>query len=156
MSFRVKKRFDNPVQSFNVTPLIDIIFLLMIFFLVVCRFIEAENFEVSVTDNCKYAQDSIQAPEQLTTVTVLKTDGEKVEFAVGSKKINFDKSSDIPAEIARLIDAGPVKLPNDRQTVVLRIDRDICFGDAQFALAGIAASRAIDIRLAVLKEKSAQ
>jgi len=38
----------------------------------------------------------------------------------------------------------------------LRIDRDICFGDAQFALAGIAASRACDIRLAVLKEKSAQ
>ena len=39
-------RRTKTAASFNMTPIIDIVFLLIIFFLVVCRFIEAENFPV--------------------------------------------------------------------------------------------------------------
>jgi hypothetical protein len=35
----------------------------------------------------------------------------------------------------------------------LRIDKDVCFAEAQYALAGIAASSATDIQLAALKNK---
>jgi hypothetical protein len=35
----------------------------------------------------------------------------------------------------------------------LRIDKDVPFAQAQYALAGIAASSATDIQLAVLKDK---
>jgi hypothetical protein len=38
----------------------------------------------------------------------------------------------------------------------LRIDKDICFAEAQYALAGIAASIATDIQLATLKDKRAE
>jgi hypothetical protein len=35
----------------------------------------------------------------------------------------------------------------------LRIDKDVCFAEAQYALAGIAASSATDVQLAALKDK---
>jgi len=48
MSLRTTVQFRNPDRSgtFNMTPIIDIVFLLIIFFLVVCQFIEAENFRL--------------------------------------------------------------------------------------------------------------
>ena len=53
--------------SFNMTPIIDIVFLLIIFFLVVCQFIEAENFPVAVPDGCEFAQSEFEPGEQVTT-----------------------------------------------------------------------------------------
>jgi hypothetical protein len=44
-------------------------------------------------------------------------------------------------------------LPADRRVVILRIDKDISFSQAQYALAGVAASSATDIQLAALKLK---
>jgi len=88
MPSRITGRFSNSVQSFNMTPIIDIVFLLIIFFLVVCQFIEAENFPVTVPDNCQFAQSEPDPGAQLTTVTVMKTTEDEVDFAVGSEKVS--------------------------------------------------------------------
>jgi len=40
-------------------------------------------------------------------------------------------------------------LPPERRVVTLRIDKGICFGEAQYALAAVAQSSATDIQLAV-------
>ncbi len=58
MSLRTTVQFRSPDRSgtFNMTPIIDIVFLLIIFFLVVCQFIEAENFPVAVPDGCEFTQ----------------------------------------------------------------------------------------------------
>ena len=66
-------QFHNPNKSpsFNMTPIIDIVFLLIIFFLVVCQFIEAENFPVTVPDDCEFAQSDSEPGGQVTTVTVM-------------------------------------------------------------------------------------
>ena len=152
-------KLDNPFRSsktensFNMTPIIDIVFLLIIFFMVVSQFIEAENFPVDVPDNCNFAQNDSEQETQITTVTVMKTGEDENAFAVGAEIINASESSDIVEQLANLIDGQLRELPDEQRIVTLRVDKDICFQQAQYALAAIAESSATNIKLATLKEK---
>jgi len=150
MALRNINQFRTSSNSFNMTPIIDIVFLLIIFFMVVFQFIDAENFPVNVPDNCDYALDDQQPNRTLTTVTVLQSQSQ-VEFAVGAKKISPTDTADIAGELMDLINIQLKKTPPDQRTVILRIDKDICFSDAQYALAGISQSIATDIQLATFK-----
>ncbi len=134
------------------TGLIDIVFLLIIFFLVVSRFIEAENFDVVVPDGCDFAQSGVEASNPVTTVTVLENDEGKIDFAVNAEKIVASDYGNLVQKLAEMIDDRLADLPCDNRIVTLRIDKDICFSHAQYALAGIAVSSATDIRLAALKD----
>lgn len=155
MFLRTTGQFSRGVRSFNMTPVIDIVFLLIIFFLVVCQFIEAENFPVEVPDDCEFAQSDDERRAQAATVTVMKTDKQRSDFAVGSVKITESTYADIVERVAELIDTQLKNLPPGNRVVTLRIDKDICFAEAQYALAGVAASSATDIQLAALKDKRA-
>ncbi|HUV40412.1 MAG TPA: biopolymer transporter ExbD [Sedimentisphaerales bacterium] len=147
--------------GFNMTPIIDIVFLLIIFFLVVCRFIEAENFPVTVPDGCRFAADLSDAETAHAAVTVMKTAKGQLVFAVGSEKITTGvhakdiETAQVAVQLGRLIDSRLKNLPVERRVVALRIDRDIDFAQAQYALAGVAASSARDIQLAALKHTRA-
>ena len=153
MSFRIDGQFRSGVGSFNMTPVIDIVFQLIIFFALVCKFIEAENFPVAVPDGCEFAQSEPNRWPQLTTVTVMKTTEERSYFAVGSEKIVTSSYADMVERIAELIDVRLKDLPPEGRVITLRIDKDVCFAEAQYALAGVAASSATDIQLAALKNK---
>ena len=157
MFSEVFNQFHNTEKSgsFNMTPIIDIVFLLIIFFLVACQFIEAENFPVAVPDGCEFAQSEFEPGAQVTTVTVMKTTEGKSDFAVGSEEIAESDYSKLTDRLIDMIDARLKDLPPDRRVVTLRIDKDVCFSEAQYALAGVAASSAIDIQLATLKGKRA-
>ena len=155
MPSRITGQFDSGVRSFNMTPIIDIVFLLIIFFLVVCQFIEAENFPVTVPDDCQFARSDPEPGAQVTTVTVMKTTEDEIGFAVGSEKISASGYADIVEKLVQLIDISLSDLSGDRRVVTLRIDKDICFAEAQYALAAVAASSATDIQLAALKNKRA-
>jgi len=132
------------------TPIIDIVFLLMIFFLVVARFIEAENFPVAVPDKCEFADEQRPHRSQVTTVTVTKGEGGG-EFAVGAEKIDAEGAAEIVEQIAGLLDVRLKDLPAEQRVVTLRVDKEVRFAQAQYALAGIAASSAKDIKLAAIK-----
>ena len=153
MSLRTTRQFRSSVQSFNMTPVIDIVFLLIIFFLVVCQFIEAENFPVAVPDGCEFAESDAERRAQVTTVTVMKSGDGRSDFAVGSEKISGPTYTDVVEKLAQQIDVRLKDLPTDRRVVTLRIDKDVCFAEAQYALAAVAASCATDIKLAALKNK---
>ena len=72
-------------MKFNLTPIIDIVFLLIIFLVVVCRQIDAENFEISLPDKCQFAQAQADNSTGLITITVTRDSGGKyIIFAVGS------------------------------------------------------------------------
>ena len=138
------------------TPFIDIVFLLIIFFLLVCRFIVAENFEVTVPDDITSARPAPAADRQITTVTVMSTDTGRPIYAVGSEIIAAPSQGGISDAIAREIDTQLQHLRRDKRVVCLRIDKDICFRHSQYALAGISQSSATDIKLAVTKQKLAK
>ena len=149
MQFRSSTKPD----SFNMTPLIDIVFLLIIFFLVVCQFIEAENFPVTVPDDCGSARNGSDRGRSVTTVSIMKTDEGGSVFAVDSEKIALSGGSDLTEEISRLVDFSLESFPSERRIVTLRVDRDVCFSEAQYALAAISQSSATDIEMSVLRNK---
>jgi biopolymer transport protein ExbD len=153
MPLRTNNKFQGGMRSFNMTPIIDIVFLLIIFFLVVCQFIEAENFPVAVPDECGFAESDLERRGRVTTVAVIRTTEERTDFAVGAEKIAGASYADIVEKLTELIDVRLKDLPADDRIVILRIDKDVPFAQAQYALAGIAASSATDIQLAVLKDK---
>lgn len=155
MYLRTTNQFydSDKSYSFNMTPIIDIVFLLIIFFLVVFQFIEAENFSVDVPDDCQFAQVFSERPGQITTVTVMDSAEGEWQFAVGAEKITPSAHADISDEIAELIDSHLKDIPLEQRIVTLRIDKNVRFAQAQYALAGIAKSIAKDIKLATLKDK---
>jgi biopolymer transport protein ExbD len=83
----------------------------------------------------------------------MKTTKGKSEFAVGSEKISASSYVDMIDKLAESINIQLKDLPPDRRVVTLRIDKDVCFAEAQYALAAVAASTATDIQLAALKNK---
>jgi len=139
-------------MSLNLTPVIDIVFQLIIFFAVTCQFIEAENFPVLVPDNCNFASVIDQPGSQIITVTVLKDDSGKSVFAVGSEKIAASSYEQTADEIALMLNAQLKDLPAPKRVVTLRIDKDVPFAEAQYALAAVAKSTATDIRLSVMRQ----
>ncbi len=138
---------------FNMTPIIDIVFLLMVFFMLVCQFIVAENFDVSVPDDIASAQQDQDSDMPHTTVTVMFDGSGDVVYAVGSERIVSAENSleDISVSIAERIDRRMQNLPSGHRIVNLRIDKNIPYRQSQYALAGISRSGATDIKLAVKK-----
>jgi len=138
------------------TPVIDIVFQLIIFFALACQFIEAENFPVVVPMGCDSAQSEVESQSAYATVTVIKTGGAMSDFAVGSEKISASNYGDLAGKLAGLINDRLETLPADGRVVTLRIDKDVPYSEAQYALAAVAESTAADIRLAVMKDAEAQ
>ncbi len=140
------------LMSLNLTPVIDIVFQLIIFFAVTCQFIEAENFPVTVPDNCKFANTDEKPGTQITTVTVIKAGLGRSYFAVGSEKVAASNYEKIADRLTVFLDTRLKDLPAENRVVTLRIDKDVPFAEAQYALAAIAKSSATDIRLAAFKD----
>lgn len=152
MIFEVEKKTSD--GQFNMTPIIDIVFLLIIFFMIVCTFIVAENFEVTVPDDIDSARPADTAAKG-TTVTVMFDEAGQVAFAIGAELIDTSSRNQIAGDIAAAIDRQMQTLSADQRTVTLRIDKDILFENTQYALAGISQSTATDIKLAVIGQKRA-
>ena len=140
-------------ERFNMTPVIDIVFLLIIFFMLVCQFIVAENFEVAVPDGITTAAPDDADDDQITTVTVMFDENRGVGYAVGAEQIETTNSADISSAIAARINKQLQNLPPNRRVVCLRVDKDICFADSQSAIVGVSQSTATDMKLAVVNHK---
>lgn len=135
------------------TPVIDIVFLLIIFFMIVCQFIVAENFQVSVPDDISSGQQNDEQDSKTTTVSVILAGGGSVSYAVGSKVVASSGDDRISEAISAEIDLQLSSLPQEKRVVGLRVDREVIFKDSQFAIAGISESSATDIKLSVIRQK---
>ena len=146
------KHGNSRQHSFNMTPLIDIVFLLIIFFVITFQFIETENQVVNIPDDCKFAKkEPLNNPAELT-LNVVKNPQGTIDFLVGNEKINALSSEQLTEKITRLLD---MHLKDCRKKIItLRIDKDISLDKAQFALAAVAQSQACDIQLAVFDKKT--
>lgn len=140
-------------SSFDMTPIIDVVFLLIIFFMLVCQFIVAENFEVEVPQNVIMAQEVPVKQELMTTVTVMEEADERVWYAVGSECFALEDPERISDLIAGQIDIQLQPLKSERRIVSLRADKDLTFGQVRCALEGISRSSAEEIHWAVIKKE---
>lgn len=142
-----------PVESFDMTPIIDVVFLLIIFFMLVCQFIAAENFQVQVPDQISTARPAPPEQDLMTTVSVMKDADGRVRFAVGSRLLAVSDLEAVPGQIASGIDSQLRLLNPKRRIVRLRCDKSLPFGTTKYALAGISRSSATDIQWAVFKHE---
>ena len=132
------------------TPIIDVVFLLIIFFMLVCQFIVAENFDVTVPDEISAAHDQRIADEKPTTVTVMWQENGQVAYAVGSEHLD-SSAKGLADRIAKKINAQLDQPGVNEKVVSVRIDKDIDYRLSQYALAGISKSNAAKIKMAVTK-----
>jgi biopolymer transport protein ExbD len=134
----------------NMIPTIDILFQLVIFFILACQFAVVEQFPISVPDKCAAAKTSPQDQRNIITVTIMNAaSGDGVECAIGGEKLAKADGKSLAARIAEKLNE---KLTAAGQRIVcLRIAKDVPFGQTQYALSGVAKSAATDIQMAVQK-----
>lgn len=147
----MRKRFG--LKSFNsepadLTPVIDVVFLLIIFFMLVCQFMAAEQFAVAVPEDIQSAGPA-DAPQAPLTVTVLMDEGRAV-CAVGSQRLAEVKGQDLSMLITSAVNERLAA--SGEKTVRLRCDKQVPFGEVKYVLSGISSSRAEELDWAVVNE----
>jgi biopolymer transport protein ExbD len=150
------RRFYNSSSRevvLNVTPFVDILFLLIIFFILASRFVAPESYSVQIPDSIDQARTAATS-EGIATITLMRSADGRTDCAIGSEKMPHDNDKVVdPALLAADLDRRLQLLPPDARIVALRIDRKVPYRDAQYVLAAVARSQATSVRLAAIKEK---
>ena len=146
------KKLAQPFSTINMTPMIDIVFLLIIFFMVVCQFIQSENFEIEVPQRIDNAREQSKLDEKAITLSVQRTSGGDVLYAVGAEVVKADNIAGRVKMITASIDEAFGDTVEGRRIVNMRMSEDLVFAEYKAALAAVASSNASDIQLAVFRE----
>jgi biopolymer transport protein ExbD len=134
----------------NMTPMIDVVFLLITFFILVGTYTTQDSLEVVLPDKIVSGEKFNPQPGVLVTITVMQKDGQAC----------YSADSDIlPGQDARLLEKmitsaidGQELKPGQDLTVCLRCDKQIAFKDVRPVLEGIAKSSAEKIQWAIVKD----
>lgn len=127
--------------QFNITPLIDIVFLLIIFFLVASHFVRSENVEaVELPDATAAQQDDDATPNRLT-ITVL-ADG---TMKVNGRAITLDE---LPTLLISLVEGKKSKEPEVR----IRADRSVQWRVTEPIMLECAKLGLLNVKYAVMGE----
>lgn len=136
---------------FNITPMIDVVFLLIIFFLVASYFVRSEQSrEVSLPEASKGKADDFSAQKRLT-ITVEKNGRLSIAGRVVTETEVIDR--------IRLLSANPGDSEEPEQPVVLpevriRSDRDARYGAIRHLIEQCATHGIRSIRFAVASSGS--
>lgn len=149
-SFKYKPLFE--AETFDMTPIIDVVFLLIIFFMLVAQFIVAEQYKVEVPDAIQTAEAQLPQEQRPLTITVLPDAQAGVTCAMGSEKLAAVQGQDMKKLIASSINDYLNEHESAEKTVRLRCDRAVPFGQVKHILAGISQSQAENLDWAVLSE----
>ena len=145
-----KIRGSFEAESFDMTPIIDVVFLLIIFFMLVCQFIAAEQFQVEVPDQISSAQKAEPQKDEPLTITVMAGENDNVVCAIGSEKAGDVKGKDLALLIQSAVDQALLQEGIPDETVRLRCDKSMTFGQVKYILSGISKSKATNLDWAVL------
>jgi biopolymer transport protein ExbD len=139
--------FDGAGDNFSITPVIDIVFLLIIFFLLVCRFIETKPQQV----NLPVTAESIEQikPKTAEVVITISQSGEK--YINGSE---IYPSPDYPAGqlIKSRINTLLEKSQSQKRTADLKIDKFSPCTEFKDILQAVSESNIEDVRLSVIQQ----
>lgn len=127
---------EEQKAAFQMAPMIDVVFLLLIFFMSVSTFHQLESIEdisLPVADKSKTLE---KTPQNL--VINIKRDG----------AIIMNQNLYKPTQIARILSETPIE-----QSVVIRADKDIFHGRVAEILSACAAAGVWDISIATYQEE---
>jgi len=146
--FKYKGLFE--AETFDMTPIIDVVFLLIIFFMLVAQFIVAEQYQVDVPDAIQTARTQETEETHPLTITVMPDAERGVVCAVGTEKLAAVQGADMKSLITSVINDYLAEHESADKTVRLRCDRSVPFGKVKYILAGISESHAENLDWAVL------
>jgi biopolymer transport protein ExbD len=147
-----EKRRSFEAESFDMTPIIDVVFLLIIFFMLVCQFIAAEQFQVQVPDDIRSARQDEPPKNAPLTITVIRGFEGNAVYAVGSEKLGDIGGEDLAELIRTEINRNLSAKNNPDKTVRLRCDKSITFGQVKYILSGISNSTAVNLDWSVISD----
>jgi len=137
---RVPSRLREHGLRFDITPLIDVVFQLIIFFLVATRLVRNESLE-DVELPVATQQDREDETARRLVVTV--TDDSKLH--VGAQVVPLQ-------EVEQLILAGKLKSKGGDYEVRIRTDRSVPYGDIEPLLLACAKAGVTNVKWAVLRK----
>lgn len=154
--------------QFNMTAMIDIVFLLIVFFMLLCQFISQENYRVAVPDDCPQAQPVLDQQESMVTLSVYPRDNIATEtvahddalFAVRAR--SFDPAGpSYQSQPGRLVQdlAESLRQAAAGQAdpkVILRADRALTYGQVQHALRAVSEAGLYRLELAAFQGPQAR
>ncbi len=140
-------------SQFNMTAMIDVVFLLIIFFMLICQFIVQENFTLAIPDDCVNAVVPDNQDQNAVTVSVIPTENnEDVFYAVRSSQFlpkNYDSQTLLLEDMSNEISVQTSRKEN--QLVHLRADKDLTYKQVQLALQALSAGGIQKVQLAAFK-----
>lgn len=152
------------------TAMIDVVFLLIIFFMLICQFIVQENYKLTVPDNIADAVVSDHLDPDAVTVSVFprapasSTDAQLAEtttppdgvlYAVRSRQFDpldptyMDRPDRLLGDMAERISQETERKRDE--LVHLRADKDLTYGDVQKALFALARAGITKVQLAAIR-----
>ena len=166
-NFTISSSVRRGIQL-NLTPMIDVVFILITFFMVICRTIGQENYKMTIPDQCAQAELPEQSEEQVFTVSVffpsetlesVDAEGSGQEpgpvYAVRAEVFDpqsaaFRENPDfLIAEMAAQISQAAQKKEADM--VHLRADKNLSYGQVQPMLEALAQAQIRTVRLAAYR-----
>jgi len=159
--------------QFNLTPMIDVVFILITFFMLICRTIGQENYKMTIPDECAQAELPEQNEEQVFTVSVFfpsaaldsvdaEAPGEEMAPVYAVRAEVFDPQSGayegnpdlLIGDMARQISQAAQKKEADM--VHLRADKKLTYGQVQPVLQALAQAQIRTVRLAAYRVGQSQ
>jgi biopolymer transport protein ExbD len=137
-------------SKINLTPIVDVVFLLIIFLIIVYQRIDAENFAVNLPESITNAAGNEQKTSQPTVSVFSQSPDGKLIYAVGAEKCPFASPRDITNWLVSAINKEASE--KNSKTLKLRIAKATTYGDAQLVLAAAAKSNIENLEIAAVKD----
>ena len=164
-----RRRFGSSDLQFNMTAMIDVVLLLIIFFMLICQFITRENFMLNLPDNVTAALAPQRNNPTVVTVSVFyapvpkiaspggnQADSKNVLYAVRAKSFDplsaayLQNANQLTDDLAAAIALETRQKP--QSLIHLRADKDLTYEDVQPALLALAKAGVTTLRFAATSE----
>lgn len=139
---RSVSRFSAFPGRLNLTPMIDIVFQLLVFFMVASHLTNTQRDPISLPEPTNSQARELQRPEQLVINLFGDSQGQ-----IRKIKANADLVADVPSLVDLLLRVGP-GLSARNGTVILRADRNMQFSQMEKVLQAIANAGITSVHIA--------
>ncbi len=136
---------------FNMMPIIDIVLLLIIFFMFVCRYIAAENFAVRVPDEATNALNETESSDFVTVSVWFDDFEDRLYCAIGAESVDITEGADV-MDLASKINTRAADVGEDA-VVNLRMNEELVFQQYEDVIKAISISNAKDLSIAAFEKK---
>ena len=143
-----KPHQENP--DFDITAMIDLVFMMNIYFLVTFITVALGEIELPAADYC----EALDAESALTVKIMQRPDGDSVNVFVGDEK-NSDPLPKGEQEIEMLLAAVEQVMADGKTAVLLKAERGVIVGEL-FRVSSAIAAKGLELRMAVTERDDPQ